>query len=85
MIGVVKYFNLKTRYGFILGGKGEPDIFFHENVLEGSTVPREGHEVEYELNPSFPVEKPRALAVKLLTKRSYVPISEGRKRGSYGD
>lgn len=60
------------------------DVFFHLSHLPEGTSPREGMPVEFSLNPDYP--KRRAIAVKLLSKLSYVPISEGqRKAAAHGD
>jgi CspA family cold shock protein len=82
MTGVIKFFNAAKGYGFIRRAKGEPDVFFHESVLADSGKPHTGQEVEFELYPLFP--DPRALNVRLLGKRSYVPINQA-KAVAHGD
>jgi CspA family cold shock protein len=70
--GIIKFFNRAKGYGFIRRGKGEPDVFFHESVLANAkqSSVETGQEVEYSLHPGFP--EPRALSVRLLSKRSYM-------------
>jgi cold shock CspA family protein len=87
MTGVIKYFNLTARYGFILPRDGGKDVFFHESRLPKGCKVDTGQEVEYALYPFtlFPKEKPRALSVQLLSTRSYAPISEMRKAVAHGD
>lgn len=80
MIGVVKFFDRAKGYGFILPHDGGADVFFHESALEGSKCAT-GQEVEFDLYPLFP--KPRALAVRLLSKRSYEVIQQ--RKVAYGD
>jgi cold shock CspA family protein len=81
--GVIKFFNRAKGYGFIRRGKDEPDVFFHESVLVDAKQADTGQEVEYELHPSFP--EPRALSVRLLGKRAYVPITQRKEKVAYGD
>ena len=83
MTGVVKFFDPARGYGFILPADGGKDVFFHSSALADGQSPRTGHEVEFDLFPLFP--KPRALSVRLLGKRSYVPINEQRKAAAHGD
>ncbi len=48
--GIVKWFDSKKGYGFIIGPSGE-DVFVHYSSLvsDGFKVLRQGEEVEYEL------------------------------------
>jgi cold shock CspA family protein len=86
MTGEVKWYDARKRYGFILpDGVAVDDkqahVFVHESVLEQPL--RAGQEVEYALIPGS--RTPKALWVKVLNKRSYVPINEGRKAVANGD
>lgn len=87
MTGEIKYFDVRKRYGIILPEgvsvrDKEKQVFFYEDVLEGGT-PHVGQEVEYALNPNC--RNPRALMVRLLGKRNYVPIDSQRKAVASGD
>lgn len=90
MTGVVKFWNpsgwgIVTPHGAKFGDRAR-EVFVHESKLpDGVSKLPEGQEVEYSLFPN--VTPPRALAVKLLGKTSYVPINEGRsphRKGAYG-
>ena len=74
MTGFVKFFNKGRGYGFIMPNDGSQDVFFHEDALEGGKAVAM-QEVEYELYPIYPKDKPRAMAVRLLSKRSYEVIA----------
>ena len=85
MIGHIKFFDVRKRYGIIIPeGVSVSDrgrhVFFYEDVLEGGSA-HPGQPVEYSLLPDYPTA--RALSVKLLGKRSYVPINQTR-REAYG-
>ena len=80
MTGVVKFFDRAKGYGFIIPHDGSQDVFFHESALEEGKCAT-GQEVEFSLFPLFP--RPRAISVRLLSKRSY-EISQQRK-AAYGD
>lgn len=80
MTGVVKFFDRTKGYGFILPHDGSADVFFHESALGEGGKCATGQEVEFELYPLFP--KPRALAVRLLSKRSYEVV---QRKVAYGD
>jgi cold shock CspA family protein len=67
---VVKFFDRVKGYGFILPHDGSRDVFFHQSALQEATHAATGHEVEYSLFQVFPKDKPRALSVRLLGKRS---------------
>lgn len=89
MTGAVKWFDAEKGYGFIIpAGKGPQDreshVFFHESSLEETSHAHPGQEVEYSLLPNYPT--PRALTVRLLGKRAYVPINDHKpERGrAYG-
>ncbi len=49
--GIVKWFNAKKGYGFIVPEAGEKDIFVHVTQLEKSGINRlsDGQRVKYEL------------------------------------
>ena len=49
--GVIKWFDNKKGFGFIVGPTGEPDIFIHYSAIEGGGFRslRDGEQVEYEL------------------------------------
>jgi cold shock CspA family protein len=87
MTGNVKFFDARKRFGIITPvgvkpGDREREVFFYEDVLEGSVGV--GDEVEYSLNPKC--RDPRALRVKPLGNRSYVPINQPtRKVAAHGD
>jgi cold shock CspA family protein len=86
--GSIKFFDARKRYGIIIpNGVDVRDrdrhVFFYEDVLEGGKVAA-GQEVEYSLLPNYP--SPRALAVRVLGKVSYVPINQPtRKAAAHGD
>ena len=90
MTGVVKFWNqsgwgIITPHGTKFGDR-DREVFIHESKLpRGISKLPEGEEVEYSLFPG--VSPPRALAVQLLGKRSYVPINEApqRKAAASGD
>ena len=48
--GVIKWFDNKKGFGFIVGPEGEPDIFIHYSAIEGGGFRslRDGEQVEYE-------------------------------------
>lgn len=87
--GKIKFFHQQKRYGIITPegvqpGDQQREVWFHETVWPGGVgEPIAGQDVEYSLLPGW--YKPRALTIKLLSARGYVPITEGRKRGGYGD
>jgi cold shock CspA family protein len=87
--GVVKFWNtagwgIITPHGVRIGDR-EREVFIHESKLpQGVSELPEGGEVEYELFPG--AEAPRAISVRLLGKRNYVPIDEApRKAVAHGD
>ena len=49
--GVIKWFDNKKGFGFIVGPEGEPDIFIHYSAIEGGGFRslKDGEQVEYEL------------------------------------
>jgi len=49
--GIVKWFNDKRGFGFILGSSDGPDVFVHYSSIEGNgfRTLRDGEEVEYEV------------------------------------
>jgi cold shock CspA family protein len=69
-MGVVKFFDPVAGYGFIIPEGGGKDVFFHQTALQETTRVSTGHEVEYSLFQVFGKDKPRALSVRLLNKRS---------------
>ena len=83
MTGIVKFFDPHRGYGFIMPHDGSTDVFVHLTALDGASGLRTGQQVEFELFPQFPKEKPRALRVKLIDKRTYEftpPRSSGGER-----
>lgn len=52
--GVVKWFDVKKGFGFIIGPDGAKDIFVHYSSIEGEgfRTLRDGETVEYELDES---------------------------------
>jgi cold shock CspA family protein len=85
MTGHIKFFDAEKHYGIIIPAGISPrerklHVFFYEDVLQGSVAT--GQEVEYSLLPEYPT--PRALAVKPLEGRAYVPINARRKAVGYG-
>jgi len=87
--GLVKFWN-PAGWGIITpdgvrSGDRTREVFVHESKLpEGVSALPEGGEVEFDLFPNFGTR--RALNVRLLSKRSYVPISEApRKAVAHGD
>lgn len=91
MIGHIKFFNVRDRFGFIIpDGKtyrDKADVFFYETAFEGGirgTI-EDGTEVEYELIPH--IKEHKALFVKA-TGRRYAPVNEPvremRKGAAYG-
>lgn len=88
MTGYIKFFDPAKRFGIIIPegvpvNERERHVFFYEDVIEGGPA-HAGQAVEYSLLPEYPT--PRALTVKLLGKRSYVPINQQpRKAVGYGD
>ena len=78
MTGHVKYFNVAKYFGFIIpeGRSQDRDshVFFYGEVVEDGRTLSVGQEVEYSLIPGYPT--PRALWVKLVSKRAYVPINQ---------
>lgn len=88
MIGHVKYFDVRGRYGFIIPDGKRPqdkaDVFFHETKFDGGirgTI-EDGTEVEYELIPNIRDQK--ALFVRA-TGRRYAPVHELKKGAAHGD
>lgn len=80
MTGEVKWFDVRKHYGFIVpDGVSMADkddhVFVHESILEEPLAA--GQQVEYSIIPG--ARTPKALWVKVLSKRSYVPINQGRK------
>lgn len=49
--GIVKWFNAKKGFGFILGTEGQPDVFVHySNIMgDGFRSLRDGDPVEFRL------------------------------------
>lgn len=70
MIGVVKFYDAVKGFGFIIPESGGKDVFFHQSSLQDVVKVSTGHEVEYALFQVFPKDRPRALSVRLLNKRS---------------
>jgi cold shock CspA family protein len=83
VIGVVKFFDRKGHYGFIVPQDGTKDVFFHETVLQGECF--DGQPVQFEFNHFFPKEKPRAQSVTPLGKQSSEPVREMRRGAAHGD
>lgn len=52
--GVVKWFDVKKGFGFIVGPEGEKDVFVHYSSIEGDgfRALKDGEEVEYEMADS---------------------------------
>lgn len=80
MTGVVKFYKADSGYGFIMPVDGGEDVFFHQSSLADPKYVQAGCEVEFELFPLFP--KPRALSVRLLSKRTYAPAVQ--RKEAYG-
>jgi cold shock CspA family protein len=88
MTGVVKWFDPRKRYGFILAHDKGADIFVHEDNIEGGAELHKGQEVEVDVHPTFrhPTLGTRtALSVRLLGKLAYVPLHNPRKAVAHGD
>lgn len=90
MTGKIKFFDMRRRFGIITPegvapGDRDREVFFYEDVLpKGVNTLSPGQDVEFSLLPDY--YKPRALTIKLLAARGYVPIDHGsRKAGTYGD
>jgi CspA family cold shock protein len=49
--GMIKWFDNKKGFGFILGGDGQRDIFVHFSAIEGDGFRslKDGEQVEFEL------------------------------------
>jgi CspA family cold shock protein len=64
-VGVVKWFSLRKRYGFITNESGE-DAFFHIDQFLGDNGqnPHEGQTVQFHIH--FPAKGPEALNVELV-------------------
>jgi cold shock CspA family protein len=84
VIGVVKFFDRKGKYGFIVPQDGTKDVFFHETALDGGSC-EDGQPVKFEFNHFFPKEKPRAQSVTPLGKQGHAPVQELRKVAAHGD
>lgn len=90
MTGVVKFWNaagwgIITPHGVKFGDR-EREVFVHESRLpKGVSKLPEGEEVEYSIFPG--VSPPRALAVELLGRTSYVPIDSHPRKAvaAHGD
>ncbi len=68
MRGVVKWFDARRGYGFILPDDGGPEVFLHRRVLQASLSLRRlepGQRVEYEL-----ADTPQGRKVKWIALRS---------------
>lgn len=52
--GVVKWFDVKKGFGFIVGADGAKDVFVHYSSIEGDgfRALKDGEEVEYEMTDS---------------------------------
>jgi len=52
--GVVKWFDVKKGYGFILGAEDGKDVFVHFSAIEGDgfRTLKDGDAVEYEMSDS---------------------------------
>ncbi len=52
--GLIKWFDVKKGFGFIVGPDGEKDVFVHYSSIEGDgfRALKDGEEVEYELTDS---------------------------------
>ena len=65
--GVIKWFDNRKGFGFILGEDGARDIFVHYSVIEGEGFRslKDGEKVEYELADSD--KGPQAREVRRIT------------------
>lgn len=83
MTGVVKFWN-KAGWGIITPhgvkfGDREREVFVHETILpEGTSRLVDGQEVECSLVPG--VSPPRALVVKVLSRRGYEVLPSNPKK-----
>jgi cold shock protein len=47
--GVIKWFNMKKGFGFIIPDEGGDDIFVHQSGLQPGLVVKEGDKVEFDV------------------------------------
>ena len=90
MTGTVKYFDATKGFGHIMADDKGPDVFVHQTDLSEGMKLHTGMEVEFDLHPTYrhPKSGTRRViqgSVRLLNRRAYVPINEGRKAAKYGD
>ncbi|NLG43474.1 MAG: cold-shock protein [Phycisphaerae bacterium] len=73
--GVVKWFDGRKGYGFIMGPGGQ-DVFVHYSALvcDGFKVLRQGQEVEYDMHSTS--KGLQALAVRALKRRATTAASQ---------